>query len=134
GRGRHSDQSHTSSGFGRNGWGVASSSGRKRAQSPLCASRKVGIPLSAEIPAPVNATTRRVFRSRWTRRGSILMTAGCGVGAAPRSSLGAGVALKSRGVATLPHAPCLRGGLCFKSVLVPTGRGHPIHYHTTYAL
>src|SRR5690606_25632765 len=55
---RHSYQPHTSSGSARKASGVARRWGSKRAQSPVWASRKVAIPLSAETPAPVNTTTR----------------------------------------------------------------------------
>jgi hypothetical protein len=54
---RHSYHSQTSLGFLRNAAGVARSSGLKLAHNPVCASRKVGTPLSADTPAPVSTAT-----------------------------------------------------------------------------
>src|SRR5690242_16268260 len=51
-------------GLRRNACGVARSSGRYLAQSPVCLSRKVERPLSAEMPAPVKATMRWAPRRR----------------------------------------------------------------------
>jgi len=56
---RSAYQSHTSLGCRANAEGVASSRGSNRAHSPVCASRKVGTPDSADTPAPVSTTTRR---------------------------------------------------------------------------
>src|SRR5581483_7326855 len=54
---RHAYHSHTSFGLRRNAPGVARSSGRNFAHRPVCVSRKVGTPLSAETPAPVRTVT-----------------------------------------------------------------------------
>jgi cysteinyl-tRNA synthetase len=60
-------QRQTRSGSRRNASGVASSSGSYFSQRPLCASRKVGTPLSAETPAPVSTQTCRASRSAPSR-------------------------------------------------------------------
>src|SRR5881394_2533211 len=60
---RQAYHSHTSFGLRWNASGVARSSGLNFDQSPLCESRKVGTPLSAEIPEPVSAATCRVLRN-----------------------------------------------------------------------
>lgn len=44
-------------GSARNASGVASCAGSNRSHSPLSASRNVGMPLSADAPAPVKTTT-----------------------------------------------------------------------------
>ncbi len=54
--------SHTSRGLRRKACGVASSVGSYCAHSPVCASRKVGMPLSLETPAPVSTTMRGCWR------------------------------------------------------------------------
>jgi hypothetical protein len=45
--------------------GVASSAASNFSQSPVCLSRKVGVPLSAETPAPVKTTRRAAARKAW---------------------------------------------------------------------
>ena len=55
---RHSYHSHTSAGSRANASGVASSSARKLRHNPP-SPRNVGMPLSAETPAPVKTTTLR---------------------------------------------------------------------------
>ena len=54
---RHSYHPQTSSSSLRKASGVARSVASKRSHRPVSASRKVGIPLSAETPAPVKTTT-----------------------------------------------------------------------------
>ena len=54
----------------RNAAAVASLLGPEPGPEAVCASRKVGMPLWAEIPAPVRATTRRAPRNFCTSRGS----------------------------------------------------------------
>ncbi len=54
----HSYHSHTRRGSLANASGVASCCGSLRAQNPVWAPRKVGTPLSAEVPEPDSATTR----------------------------------------------------------------------------
>src|SRR5690554_6298383 len=62
--------SHTRSGLRAKPSGVASSIGSYSAHRPCWASRKVGTPLSAEMPAPVRATTRCACRSSATSSSS----------------------------------------------------------------
>jgi hypothetical protein len=64
---RHSYHSHTRRGSLANASGVANSCGSQRSQKPVWASRKVGTPLSAEMPEPVSATTRSASRRAWIR-------------------------------------------------------------------
>src|SRR5205814_3109933 len=64
---RHAYHSCTSFGFLRNASAVASSSGLNLLHNPVCASRKVASPLSAEIPAPVRATIFWDLRSEAMR-------------------------------------------------------------------
>src|SRR5437899_1913426 len=61
---RHAYHSQTSFGLRRNASGVANCSGEYFAQRPVRASRKVGTPLSAEIPAPVRTAIRFADRRR----------------------------------------------------------------------
>ena len=64
-------QSHTNFGFARKAAGVASSSGSYFDHNPVRASRKVGTPLSAEIPAPVSTVTPFAFRNASSSPGEI---------------------------------------------------------------
>src|SRR5258708_24488769 len=59
----HSYQPHTNAGSRSKAYGVASSAASNFSQRPVCLSRKVGIPLSAETPAPVRTATRVAARS-----------------------------------------------------------------------
>ncbi len=59
-------QSQTRLGLRANAAGVASSIGSNFAQRPVCASRNVGTPDSAETPAPVSTATKRADRSAET--------------------------------------------------------------------
>src|SRR5690606_4666138 len=70
---RHSYQPHTSAGSRRNASGVARSAGSKRSHSPVSASRKVGMPLSADTPAPVKTTTWRALRKESSKASVIGM-------------------------------------------------------------
>ena len=58
---RHSYQPQTSDLSERKPFGLASMVASKFSYKPVCASRNVGIPLSAETPAPVYTTTFRAF-------------------------------------------------------------------------
>src|SRR6185369_3270737 len=60
---RHAYHSQTRRGFCRNASGVANSSGLNFSHKPVCASRNVGMPLSAEMPEPVSTQTSEPFRS-----------------------------------------------------------------------
>jgi len=60
---RHSYQPHTNAGSRSNAYGVASSAASNCSHRPVCLSRKVGIPLSADTPAPVRTVTRVAARS-----------------------------------------------------------------------
>src|SRR5690606_23966820 len=60
---RSAYQRQTGAGSARNPASVASVSGSKRAHRPVSASRKVGIPLSADTPAPVKTTTCAALRN-----------------------------------------------------------------------
>ena len=62
-RARHWYHAHTSAGSAAHACGVASDSASNRSQSPVCASRNVGTPLSADIPAPVDTTIRCALRT-----------------------------------------------------------------------
>src|SRR5438552_7542150 len=62
---RHSYHSQTRRGLRRKARGVASSSGLYFAHRPVCASRNVGTPLSADTPAPVSTVTFFTFPSLW---------------------------------------------------------------------
>ena len=53
--------------------GVASSSGLNSAHRPVCASRNVGTPLSADTPAPVNTVTLLAAARRWSNSAGIVM-------------------------------------------------------------
>ena len=64
---RHAYHSQTRRGLDSNASGVANSVGAYWAQRPVCASRNVGTPLSAEMPAPVRATADRHGDRDWTR-------------------------------------------------------------------
>jgi hypothetical protein len=63
---RSAYQRQTRTGSRRKAWGVATSSGRSPCQSPW-ASRNVGSPLSADMPAPVSTATLRAPRSAAAR-------------------------------------------------------------------
>ena len=69
---RSAYQSHTSAGSARKPSTLASCAGSKRDHSPVSASRKVAMPLSADMPAPLSTQTRpaRAMRSRSARTGS----------------------------------------------------------------
>lgn len=62
---RHSYHPHTNAGSLRNASAVANTAGSKRSHKPVKASRNVGMPLSAETPAPVNTTTWEASRKRY---------------------------------------------------------------------
>ena len=80
-------QPQTSAGSARNAASVARRSASKRAHSPVSASRNVGMPLSAERPAPLSTTMRIV---RWV--------------ASPRPA-SSPVAPAGRAVSTSPSRP-----------------------------
>src|SRR5215472_2128464 len=69
---RRAYHSQTRPGLRRNARGVARSSGLYFAHRPVWASRKVGTPLSAETPAPVNTATRLPEAKRLSRSGGIM--------------------------------------------------------------
>ena len=54
---RHSYHPHTNAGSMRKALAVAKAAGANNAHKPFKASQNVGVPLSAETPAPVNTTT-----------------------------------------------------------------------------
>ena len=54
--------------------GVASSAASKFSHRPVCLSRKVGIPLSADTPAPARTTTRVAFRKASITDASMLIS------------------------------------------------------------
>ena len=62
---RHSYQPHTKGGSRSNASSVASSAASNFSHNPVCLSRNVGIPLSADTPAPVKTTTRVAARRAW---------------------------------------------------------------------
>jgi hypothetical protein len=64
---RHSYQPQTSAGSAMKASGVANCSASKLAHRPVRASRKVGMPLSCDTPAPVKTTRWRLARSRAIR-------------------------------------------------------------------
>ena len=66
-------QSHTSFGLRSNAEGVASSRGSKCAHNPVCASRNVGTPDSAETPAPVSTATSRASASARARASGMVV-------------------------------------------------------------
>jgi hypothetical protein len=75
---RHAYQSQTRFGLRANAVGVASSRGSKRAHKPVCESRNVASPDSAEMPAPVSAATHRALRSAPIKSGSKRIGGGAG--------------------------------------------------------
>ena len=81
---RDAYQSQTSFGLRANADGVASSRGSNFAHRPVCASRNVGTPDSAEMPAPVSTTTRVARRSARARSGAMAIACICCIVALPR--------------------------------------------------
>src|SRR5690625_2252653 len=61
---RQTHHVHTIAGLERKAPSVAKCPGSNRPHSPDCASRKVGTPDSADMPAPDNTTTERAAATR----------------------------------------------------------------------
>ena len=85
-RARHRYQDHTSAGSARNASSVASSSAENRSHRPVWASRNVGMPDSALIPAPESTTgrsaaatsARTASSASGSRSGAEAARTGCG--------------------------------------------------------
>src|SRR5690625_2236736 len=65
---RHTYQVQTIDGLARKASSVANCSGAKRSHRPVWASRNVGTPDSADIPAPDNTTTELALATRSVAR------------------------------------------------------------------
>ena len=102
---RQSYQRVTVSGSRANPSGDASSWGSNFAHNPSMASRKVGMPLSADTPAPVNTTTARADRSAAAK--ALGMTNGlCTVPICRKSRNGFATRLSGRTAASAPPRRC----------------------------